>query len=333
MGKNQLNNNTLKTAEDWTKKPSGARQFFSTYGGIIIVLIAMCMLTAIARPTFLRASNLLGILANSNDVFLAGFGMTFVILAAGIDLSQGSLSAMSGMVVALLLLNGVNFVVAIIATLGIGIACGALNGALISIFNVPPFVVTLGTMGVFRGFAMTLNDGYSVAIDMANPFINFTNGKIGPVPNVLIVVAVAFLVCYLILHRTNVGRNVYAIGGNKEAAKLSGISVIKTTVFAYAICSGLVALAGLILAGRMYSGLPSASIGLETKAVAAVILGGTSFTGGDGKIFGTIIGVLILGVLLNAMVLFGLSSDIQEIVQGIIIIVAVIYDGLRKKTA
>jgi ribose transport system permease protein len=130
----------------------------------------------------------------------------------------------------------------------------------------------------------------------------------------------------------NIGRDIYAIGGNKEAARLSGISVIRTSIFAYAVCSALVAMAGIILAGRMYSGLPSASAGLETRAVAAVILGGTSFTGGDGKIFGTIIGVLIMGVMLNAMVLFGLSSDTQEIVQGVIIIVAVIYDGLRKKT-
>jgi ribose transport system permease protein len=136
----------------------------------------------------------------------------------------------------------------------------------------------------------------------------------------------------MILHRTNIGRDVYAIGGNKEAARLSGISVIKTSVFAYAICSALVSLAGIILAGRMYSGLPSASSGRETRAVAAVILGGTSITGGDGKIFGTIIGVLILGVMLNAMVLFGLTSDTQEIVQGVRIIVAVVYDGLRKKT-
>ncbi|NLF29010.1 MAG: ABC transporter permease, partial [Clostridiales bacterium] len=180
---------------------------------------------------------------------------------------------------------------------------------------------------------MTLNRGYSVPIDIDNPFLQFCNGKTLTVPNVIYVIAAVFIVCFLILHRTNVGRNVYAIGGNKEAARLAGISVVKTTVFAYSFCSTLVAFAGLILAGRMYSGLPSASTGLETKAVAAVILGGTSFTGGDGKIFGTIIGVLLLSVLLNAMVLFGMSASIQEIVQGVIIIAAVIYDSMRKKVA
>ncbi|MDR2019898.1 MAG: ABC transporter permease [Treponema sp.] len=327
------NKTMLNTVEEWTIRPNPFRQFVSAYGGIIIVLIAMFMLTAVLKPTFLRPTNLRGILTNSNDVFLAGFGMTFVILAAGIDLSQGSLSAMSGMIVAMLLLHGANFILAITITIAVGALCGALNGALISVFKVPPFVVTLGTMGIFRGLAMTLNAGYSVAINMDNPIIQLANGKIGVIPNVIIIIIAAYLLCYLILHKMNIGRDIYAIGGNKEAARLSGISVIKTSIFAYATCSALVALAGIVLAGRMYSGLPSASTGLETRAVAAVILGGTSFTGGDGKIFGTIIGVLIMGVMLNAMVLFGLSSDTQEIVQGIIIIVAVIYDGLRKKTS
>jgi len=330
----KTNNNTVKNQELSWVRPNPFKQFISSYGGIIIVLIAMGVITAIVQPTFLRSSNLVGILSNSNDVFLAGFGMTFVILSGGIDLSQGSLAAMSGMVIAMLLANGIHFIPAIIITLLVGTVCGAINGAVISLMNVPPFVVTLGTMGIFRGVAMTLNSGYALAIEMENPFVEFANGRwLFGIPNVIVVVLLVFLICYLILHKTNIGRNVYAIGGNKEAAKLAGISVVRTSIFTYAICSALVALAGLILAGRMYSGLPSASIGLETKAVAAVILGGTSFTGGDGKVFGTIIGVLILGVLMNSMVLFGLSSDIQEIVQGVIIIAAVVYDGLRKKTA
>ncbi len=327
MNKNTENAGAVKTA-----RPNVMLQYMRSYGGITVVLLVMILFTSLLQPTFLRSSNLLGILANSNDIFLAGFGMTFVILAGGIDLSQGSLAAMSGMVIAMLLSKGCNFVLAILITMAIGALCGAINGVIISVANVPPFVVTLGTMGIFRGIGMTLNSGYALAIDMANPFIEFTNGRLWGVPNVLIYVLIVFLICHFILRMTNVGRNVYAIGGNKEAAKLAGISVVRTTVFTYAMCSALVSLAGLILAGRMYSGLPSASIGLETKAVAAVILGGTSFTGGDGKIFGTIIGVLILGVLTNSMVLFGLSSDIQEIVQGVIIIAAVIYDGLRKKS-
>jgi len=323
-----MNNENSKWA-----KPNLFKYYLNNYGGITAVLLIMVVATSIMQPAFLRTANLLGILANANDVFLVAFGMTFVILSGGIDLSQGSLAAMSGMLMAMLLAAGIHFIPAIIITVIVGAICGILNGVIISRANVPPFVVTLGTMGIFRGLAMTMNSGYAQHIDMENPFIAFANGRLFGIPNVLFYVAVAFLICHFILHKTNSGRNVYAIGGNKEAAKLAGISVVKTSMFTYAVCSALVAFAGLILAGRMFSGLPSASVGLETRAVAAVILGGTSFTGGDGKIFGTIIGVLILSVLINAMVLFGLGPQIQQIVQGVIIIVAVVYDGLRRKSA
>ena len=314
-------------------KPNVFKYYLNNFGGITAVLLVMVIVTSVMQPAFLRPDNLLGILANANDVFLVAFGMTFVILSGGIDLSQGSLAAMSGMLMAMLLATGLHFIPAIVITLAAGAICGMLNGVIISRANVPPFVVTLGTMGIFRGLAMTMNRGYAQHIDMHNPFIHFANGRLFGLPHVLYYVVFAFLICHFILHRTNVGRNVYAIGGNKEAAKLAGISVVKTSMFTYAICSALVAFAGLILAGRMFSGLPSASVGLETRAVAAVILGGTSFTGGDGKIFGTIIGVLILSVLINAMVLFGLGPQIQQIVQGVIIIAAVVYDGLRRKTS
>ena len=151
---------------------------------------------------------------------------------------------MCGMIIAMLLGSGMNFVLAILITLAIGALCGVLNGAVISLAKVPPFVVTLGTMGIFRGAAMMINAGYSKAIDINSPFLQFTNGSTFGISNVIYVVVIVYIICYILLHKTNRGRNVYAIGGNKEAANLAGISVVKTTIFAYVMCSVLVSLSG-----------------------------------------------------------------------------------------
>lgn len=307
------------------------RKFVSSYGGLISVIIILMVVTSIFKPVFLTGNNLLQLLVNSNSIFLTGFGMTFVILAGGIDLSQGALAAFSTMTVALFLSIGMPVPVAIILALAVGACVGVVNGLIVSVAKVHSFVVTLGMTTILRGFAVALNNGYPIPIDMESDFINFGNGNVGGFPNAIIVCIVAFVVCWLILTKTNVGRNVYAIGGNQEAAKFSGISVVKTSVFAFGMSSALTALAGVILASRMFSGLPSAAVGLETQAVTAVIIGGTSFTGGDGNIAGTAIGVILLGVLLNAMVLFGLADWMQNVIQGAIIIIAVIYDKVRRR--
>ena len=312
-------------------KNTGFGRFLTTYGGIISVILLMMIVTSIFKPTFLTGSNLLQLLVNNNNIFLAGFGMTFVILGGGIDLSQGAMAAFSTMIVALLILWGVPWWVAVIITVLLGAAIGALNGAIVSVFRVHSFVVTLGMSTILRGFAVAVYGGYPIPIDMENGFIQFGNGSSLGIPNAILVCIAAFLICLFLLTKTNVGRNIYAIGGNPEAAKFSGISVIKTNLFAFAMCAALTALAGVILASRMFSGLPSAAMGLETSAVTAVIIGGTSFTGGDGHIAGTAIGVILLAVLNNAMVMFGLPSWMQEVISGAIIIIAVIYDKMRTK--
>ncbi len=304
---------------------------FGKYGGIISVVIIMMIITTIFNPIFFTKSNLLQLLVNNNNIFLAGFGMTFVILGGGIDLSQGALAAFSTMIVAMLLKAGFPVWLSIILTIMIGALVGIINGAIVSIAKVHSFVVTLGMTTVLRGLAVAINGGYPVPIDMSSSFIQFGNGSTFGIPNAILICIAALGICYFILTRTNIGRNVYAIGGNSESAIFSGISVIKTSLFAFGICSALTALVGVILASRMFSGLPSAAVGLETSAVTAVIIGGTSFTGGDGNVVGTAIGVILLGVLVNAMVMFGLPNWVQDVISGAIIIVAVIYDKQRTK--
>jgi len=300
------------------------------YIGIFAMLVALVVITSIFHPAFFSKQNLFNILLNSSVIALAAFGQTFVIISAGIDLSLGALAAFIGVVSADLLARGLNPLIVIISALILGVLIGALNGVVIAKFNLPPFVVTLGMEYILRGAAIAYGGGYPIPIKMDNPFVQIGSGHVMNIPMPILISLSTFLLCYIILKFTNVGRNVFAVGGNPEAAKLSGINVTSTLLFTYGICAGLAAAGGLVLAARLYTGLPSAANGLELSAIAAVVMGGTSFSGGDGSVIGSLIGALLLGVLLNSMVLFGLGSYNQLIFQGIIIILAVTYDQLRR---
>ena len=306
-----------------------AKEAFSKFGAIALIIIAMGAVTSIFQPVFLHKSNLLNLIVNNNNVFLTGFGMTFVIMAGGIDLSVGSLAALSGMFAAFLLDKGMNALLAILITLACCYALGMLSGFVVTKSKIPPFVMTLGTMTIYRGLAVALNNGYTIPISITHPF-TVLGGQIFGISTPILLIIVAFIIGAFILNRTNIGRNIYAVGGNPEAARISGINIMRTNMFAYGMCAMLAGLSGMILAARMYTGLPSASTGLETNAIAAVVLGGTSFTGGDGDIFGTILGVLLLAIMLNCMVLLSVPSWLQDVFQGLIIIVAVMYDKYRK---
>jgi ribose transport system permease protein len=257
--------------------------------------------------------------------------MTFVILTGGIDLSVSSLAAFTGVFTADLIAKGVSTPVTILAGLAVGAIVGIVNGGIVAGAKIAPFVVTLGMTTILRGAAIAYGKGYPISIPMTSSFLQMGNGHLAGMPVPILIDAAALLACVIVLSLTNVGRNVYAIGGNMEAAKLSGVNVAAVTLFAYAVCGVLTALGGMILAARLYTGLPSAGSGLELQAIAGVVLGGTSFTGGEGSVIGTVIGIVLLGVLLNAMVLFGMSADIQLVVQGVIIILAVLYDQWRKR--
>ena len=322
-----MNNNKIGGTTLWQR----LRSNLSQYAGVLAALVVLIVVATIFKPVFLSGDNIVNMIVNSTTIGLAAFGMTFVILTGGIDLSVGALAALTGVFAADLLGRGVPMGVVI----PLGIIAGALVGmgvgAIIAKTNIPPFIVTLGLTNIYSGLAIAYNDGYPVPIALEDPFIVLGNGKILGIPTPILVLIAAFIICYIILNKTNVGRNVFIIGGNKEAARLSGISVTKTTMFSFAIHCALVALAGMILASRLYSGLPSAGKNMEMNAITAVVLGGTSMTGGDGNIIGTVIGVLLLQVLLNVMTIFSFPAFLQSLVQGVIVIVAVLYDYLRKK--
>ena len=322
-----MNNNKIGGTTLWQR----LRSNLSQYAGVLAALVVLIVVATIFKPVFLSGDNIVNMIVNSTTIGLAAFGMTFVILTGGIDLSVGALAALTGVFAADLLGRGVPMGVVI----PLGIIAGALVGmgvgAIIAKTNIPPFIVTLGLTNIYSGLAIAYNDGYPVPIALEDPFTVLGNGKILGIPTPILVLIAAFIICYIILNKTNVGRNVFIIGGNKEAARLSGISVTKTTMFSFAIHCALVALAGMILSSRLYSGLPSAGKNMEMNAITAVVLGGTSMTGGDGNIIGTVIGVLLLQVLLNVMTIFSFPAFLQSLVQGVIVIVAVLYDYLRKK--
>jgi ribose transport system permease protein len=218
-------------------------------------------------------------------------------------------------------------------TVLVGGVIGVVNGLIVAHGKIHSFIVTLGMSTILRGLAIALNKGYPIAIDSNKDIIQFGNGSIFGVPNVIVMCIIVFVICWFILNKLSIGRDVYAMGGNMEAAKFSGISVNKTTIFAFGMSGVLTAFAGTIMASRMYSGVPSCAVGLETSAIAAVIIGGTSFTGGDGNVTGTIFGTLLMAILLNCMVILGVSAWLQDVISGAIIIAAVVYDRVRRTKA
>ena len=240
--------------------------------------------------------------------------MTFVILTGGIDLSVGSILAISGAICASLLVSGQNIVVAIVISILIGAVVGFLNGFVISKGKLQPFIATLATMTILRGLTLVFTDG------------KIGGGEIFSIPTPAIIMIVVFLVCAYILNSTKMGRYTYALGSNEEATKLSGLNTDKIKIWVYTISGILSALAGVIITSRLYSAQPTAGTGYELDAIAAVVLGGTSLTGGKGKITGTIIGALIIGVLSNALNILDVSSYYQMMVKGVVILIAVLLD-------
>lgn len=310
---------------------TGAGRFLGAYGSLILVIVLLMIITMIFNPVFLTSSNIVQLLINNNTVFLAGLGMTFVIISGGIDLSQGAIAAFSTMITAYLILKGLPALAVAALVLLAGTLIGCLNGAITALGHVHSFVVTLGMTTILRGLSVALYEGYPIPIKMENGLLKIGNGSVLGVSNVIWICALLFVICYIVLKKTDAGRNIFAVGGNPEAAKFSGINVVKTTIFSFGVSGILTAAAGLIMAARMYSGVPSAAQGLETSAITTVIIGGTSFTGGDGSVAGTFFGTILLAILVNGMVLFGFTDWLQNVVSGIIIIVSVIYDQRRHK--
>lgn len=351
----------------------------------VIGLILLVVISAILSPTFLKPVNLMNVITQISSASLVAIGMTFVILSGGIDLSVGSVVAFSGVVVALTA-PSIGLWPAVLFSLFIGVIIGILHGLLITKFNLPPFISTLGGLTIYRGVALVITKAAAIPITDAR-FDVIGSGKIGTAPllviavlsalalvftfalkfkhiekdmrsrgignlvlNVIIIAAltyfgfqvkglsiqiviaiVIFIVFTFILNKTILGREIYALGGNIEAARLAGIKTQKNLIIIYSFSGFLAALSGVMVAARLASGTPQVANGGELDAIAATVIGGTSMTGGIGKVSGTIIGVLLIGVLNNLLSLMNVSSDLKSVFKGLIIVVAVIIDMRVRK--
>lgn len=309
------------------------KDFLMHYGrqfGTLIGLLVLCIILWLLTPHFLTFSNLLNIAQQTSINAIIAVGMTFVIIAAGIDLSVGSIVAFSGVVLASALKAGVPFPFAILIGLCVGLACGLANGLLITKGKLPPFISTLGMMSVARGAALMVTQGRPIS-GFSESFRFIATGEIVHVPVSVILMIVVYILAHFVLTRTKLGRYTYAIGGNEEAAILSGVNVKFYKTVIYGICGMLSGLAAVILTARLNSAQPIAGIMYELDAIAATVIGGTSLMGGEGRILGTLIGAFIMGVLRNGLNLLGVSSFIQQIVIGSVIIIAVLIDMALKK--
>jgi inositol transport system permease protein len=309
----------------------------------LLFLLALMLFFSAAEPRFLSPLNLFNVMRQISITGLIALGMTFVILTGGIDLSVGSVVALAGLVAASLAKGSAGntlsldqatvagypvWVAAGAATL-VGVAAGLLQGAAITTLNVPPFVVTLGGLSAFRGLALLYSGGGPIsAFDPSYRY--WGEGKLGPIPVPVLIFLGAALVCHVVLRHTRYGRHVYAVGGNAEAARLTGLNVRAITWSVYVIVGLFAGLAGFVLSARLNSAEAVAGQGYELTVIAAVVIGGTSLFGGIGSVGGTVVGAILIGVLLNGLVLLNVSSYVQQIIVGVIIVFAVAFDRFVK---
>ncbi|MGW8426240.1 ABC transporter permease [Peribacillus simplex] len=297
--------------------------------GMVIVLLMLCVVLSFTAPNFLESENILNVLKQVSIIAILAAGMTIVILTGGIDLSVGSTVALSGVISVMASSSGMNPFLSMSLGVAVGYLVGFINGFFIAKTKLPSFIVTLGSMTYVRGLAYVISGGYPIVL-LSEQFKFIGGGKILGVPTPIYITMIVYILMFFILKYTMFGRHIYAIGGNEEAAHLSGIKVEKSLINVYSISGLLAGLGGVVLAGRLYSGQPTAGNMYELDAIAAVILGGTSFTGGKGRIQSTIIGVLIMGIITNGLTLMNVDYYWQLIVKGGVIVVAVLLDRLRR---
>ena len=297
----------------------------------VIALIILMAVITIINSNFLTANNLLNLLLQVTSNALIAFGMTFVILTGGIDLSVGSILALSSALTAGLLGSGMPVTLAILISLIMGCILGMMNGLLISYGKLAPFIVTLATMTIFRGATLVYTNGNPITKGLSDTFLFqfLGQGYIVGIPFPVIIMFIVFIVLYVLLHKTAFGKSVYAIGGNEKAAYISGVKLNKVKIIIYSISGMMASISGLIITSRFSSAQPTAGASYEMDAIAAVVLGGTSLSGGKGRILGTLIGALIIGVLNNGLNIIGVSAFWQQVVKGVVILIAVLIDRFK----
>ena len=316
----------------------------SSQFGAFIFLIVLCVVFAVLNPAFLKPVNIFNVLRQVSIYGLLAIGMTFVILTAGIDLSVGSLLALAGLVSAAVEKGSVGLLTgggageaggyglpaAISAAIAVGLLGGLLQGFAISKLKVPAFIVTLGGLSAFRGAALVFSNGQPISA-FREEYRYWGQGLIGPVPVPVIIFLTFAVIAAIILRYTKYGRRIYAVGGNREAARLSGLNVDRLTLSVYVITGFFAGLCGFLLSSRLNSAEQVAGAGYELTVIAGVVIGGTSLFGGERTIFGTVVGILLIGVLANGLTLMNVSSYYQQIIIGLIIVFAVFFDQMVKR--
>ena len=308
--------------------------YFKENLGIIVAFLVLCVFLSVFPKTsgsFFTRQNIFNVLRQiSTNLFLA-CGMTMVIILGGIDLSVGSIIALSGCISAGCVARyNLPLPIALLMGLLVGLLVGMFNGAVISKTTIPAFIVTLATMNIAKGLAYVYTGGSPVRV-VTKEWQFLGAGYVGIFPTPVVILVIVLIITAIIMNKTKMGRHMYAVGGNQQAAEFSGIKVEKVKFFVHAFSGLMAGLAGLVLASRMYSGQPTAGDGAEMDAIAAVVVGGTSMAGGSGKIGGTIIGGLIIGVLNNGLNLLNVNSFWQYVVKGVVILLAVFLDYFRNK--
>ncbi len=307
----------------------------------LIALLLLCIVISILSDKFFTAENGLNVLRQVAVNVSIATGMTLIVLTAGIDLSVGSVLALCGALTAGLFKNGLEFVSAdlyigftvlgaILGGLILGAMLGWFNGFTVTKFNVPPFVATLAMLTIARGFTMLYTKGHPIS-NLGKDFAYIGNGSFIGIPVPVWIALIVVLIAVFITQKTKLGRYIYAIGGNEQAAKLSGINIKKVKMTVYAMAGALAALGGIIVTARLDSAQPNAGISYELDAIAAVVIGGTSLSGGKGSVWGTVMGAIIIGVLNNGLVLLNVSPFWQQVVKGGVILLAVIIDKIGEK--
>ena len=323
------------------------RDFLDRFSTLAALLILALILTIATKGNFIKLHNISNVLLQASVNAVIAAGMTVVIITAGIDLSVGSIVALAGVVMASFLKYGIpiikgghlahiplspglSLVIGLVVALIVGALLGLINGFMITKMNLPPFIATLAMMSIARGMALVYTSGRPISGFHEN-FRFIANGSVFCIPMPVIIVAIVYLVFYIFLNHTKAGRYIYAIGGNEEAAYLSGINVNKYKLLAYVISGLTAAIGAIILTSRINSGQPTAGIMYELDAIAATVIGGTSLVGGEGSVIGTLIGALIISVLRNGLNLLNVSSYWQQVIIGLVIALAVFLDKFRRR--
>jgi ribose transport system permease protein len=322
-----------ETPEVMPRSGSTIRQILSRSISFAAVIVLFVFFSIVA-PYFFTVRSILSLALQTSAVTIMGIGVTFAIITGGIDLSIGSVVALSGTVAVMVALAGVPIWLSMVIGILVGVVCGLLNGLMITVLKLPPFIATLGMMMVARGVALTITNAAAFPAppgfgELGNGSI-FGTGQIFPgIPYPVIIMVLVALLFGFILSKTRIGRYTYAVGSNEEAARLSGIRVPLVKIVNYMICGGLAALVGIILASRMATSQPNSAVGYELNAIAAAVIGGTSLMGGVGTILGSVIGSFIIGILNVGLTMSGANYFMQQIVIGLVVIGAVAVDQLR----